>query len=222
MTLDQLRTKILKCRKCESIFSNRYVDPIKKKDILKPKPLASSPKKSDIMLVGQAPGLSEYYRSKGFQGQTGKEIRSIFNNIGVSYSQFDDLVFQTAVTKCFPGRKAVKSKKSIRVEDYRPSMKEISNCIPFLEQQIELVSPDIIVLLGKMAITALRKLKNTTKSFKLDEFVGSIERWKGISVVYFPHTSGASRWLNDPNHKELFLKAQNELKRELRKKGLIA
>jgi hypothetical protein len=65
-----------------------------------------------------------------------------------------------SVTKCFPGRKRVlrKNKRTVEMlfneENRVPNSKEIENCRPFLQRQIQYLRPKVIILLGKLAIEA--------------------------------------------------------------------
>ncbi|MGM0427298.1 MAG: uracil-DNA glycosylase family protein [Thermodesulfobacteriota bacterium] len=67
------------------------------------------------MLIGQPPGLREYETGKPFHGHTGQNIRRVFEDIGIS--DFDEYAWSSAVVKCYPGRKLVKSKRRQGFED---------------------------------------------------------------------------------------------------------
>lgn len=89
----------------------------------------------------------------------------------------------TSVTKCYPGRASSGS------GDRVPSRREQALCRPFLDQEIELVDPEVIIPIGRLAINlyfptkmVLREIIGT--QLKLDD------RW----VIPLPHSSGASRW----------------------------
>lgn len=200
------------CQKCKSILGDKYVDPLCSKEKVEPRPVISGIKKKPIMLIGQAPGIREYETGKPFQGQAGQDIRAIFQNIGVS--NFDEYVWSSATVKCFPGRKIVKKRKTsgFRVEDEKPSLIMEKNCQPLLLRQIELAEPKVIVTLGGFPLKAYLRLQNRPVS---EGKLGKKEFWKGKSIIFFPHTSGSSFWLNSEVNKELFRNAQALLRQEL-------
>ena len=204
------------CQKCKSILGDRYVDPLCSKEKVEPRPVISGIKKKPIMLIGQAPGIREYETGKPFQGQAGQDIRAIFQNIGIS--NFDKYVWSSATVKCFPGRKTIKKRNSsgFRVEDEKPCPMMVNNCQPFLLRQIELAEPKVIVTLGGFPLKAYLRLQNRPVSEgELKNFVGKKESWKGKSIIFFPHTSGSSFWLNSEVNKGLFRDAQALLRQEL-------
>jgi uracil-DNA glycosylase family 4 len=219
--------EIRNCRKCSPIFSKRFVDPLAEKEVLLAKPIVSSFSNHPVMLVGQAPGISEYRKEMAFQGQAGKDIRSIFTSLGVPKEEFDSTVYQTSITKCFPGRKTVKRKDGrvgagyLREEDRVPSTQEIENCIPFLKRQVELIKPRVIVLLGGVAIKGYLRLRNRLYNGDLVSYVGQKESWGQSTIIFFPHTSGSSRWLNQQGNRNLFEQAKSLLRVELRKRGIV-
>jgi len=212
----QFDDKLQSCRRCESILKEKKVDPSLNDERVVPKPIVSGIKKKPIMLIGQAPGIHEYQTGKPFQGQAGQDIRKIFQDIGIS--NFDEYVWSSAVVKCYPGRKQVKSKKreGFRVEDEVPPISMVMNCQSFLSRQIELAEPKIIVTLGGFPLKAYLRLQDRPASEgKLEKFVGTKDSWEGKTIIFFPHTSGSSRWLNSHANKELFRKAQDLLRKEI-------
>ncbi|MCG7864761.1 MAG: hypothetical protein JAY74_00150 [Candidatus Thiodiazotropha taylori] len=228
MKIKDLELEMKECSKCEPIFRNRFVDPIKETQSLKVLPIFAGASSAPVMLIGQAPGISEYNSSKAFQGQAGGGIRNVFSSLGVPSHKFDSTVYQTSVTKCFPGRKKVKRKDRktgetyFNEEDRIPNSSEINNCLPFLNGQITSIRPKIVVLLGKLAIDGYMRLRGRKYSGNLDQYVGTKDTWGDISIVFFPHTSGSSRWLNEQTNSELFKKAQTILKNELLSHEIIA
>ena len=139
-----------------------------------------------VMIVGQAPGIVELVTRMPFSGRAGAELRRWLARAGIAE---DDLPYRTAITKCFPG-KAVSG-----TGDRRPSPAEIALCAPWLEAELALVRPEIIVLLGTLAIDRL------WGKAALADVVGRSKRGRalgGALLIPLPHPSGASRWLNDP------------------------
>jgi uracil-DNA glycosylase len=89
----------------------------------------------------------------------------------------------TSVTKCYPGRS--KSGSGDRV----PSRAEQKLCRPFLDQEIEIINPELIIPIGKLAISLFYP-----KSASLTDIIGTKKLVEGRTVIPLPHSSGASRW----------------------------
>jgi uracil-DNA glycosylase family 4 len=208
------------CTKCEGILRKNYVNPCASADIVEPRPIVSGIRPKPILLIGQAPGLKEYETRKPFQGDAGKKIRKIFREVGVD---FEPSIYSSAVVKCYPGRKP--RSRGDGSEDIRPGAEMINNCRPFLERQILLVNPKVIVTLGKFPLEAYLRLSGQSQALlglKLENYVGKCQHWQGRVVVFFPHTSGGSFWLNPPSHKQLFEEAKQLLQATLVDTGIIA
>lgn len=219
MSVEELEKKIRACTQCAALFAGRYADPLTKKWPLVPKPIFAGASTAPVMLVGQAPGLKEYERAGAFQGQAGEVLRGIFSGLGLI--DFDRIVYQTSVTKCFPGRKVVVRKSGKNTEeDNVPSRQEISNCLPYLSQQIAFVRPRILIPLGGTAIKAYCELRFAKHAGNLKFYVGRCEDWDGMRVIFFPHTSGSSRWLNDPDNRRRLEDAKRILAHEIRVCGV--
>jgi len=139
-----------------------------------------------------------------YTGPAGRRLLGWLKQAGFTDEDFGTIVYLTAITKCFPGRLAGKS------TDRAPSAQERSNCRPWLEAQIQLVDPRVIILFGKMAINAF--LPGAT----LDGVVGSEIVKDGVIYIPLPHSSGASTWLNDPA-RELLLQQAISVLRERRR-----
>ena len=90
MTIEQLESEMRQCRKCEGIFKPRFVDPLTERQRLQVRPIFAGAINSPVMLVGQAPGISETKRAKRFKAKP-VDIRRIFAPQGFR-SDFDTLV----------------------------------------------------------------------------------------------------------------------------------
>jgi uracil-DNA glycosylase len=214
-TMDQyaLFDKELKaCHKCEVILASSPVDPCVSETCVEPRPIVSGIRSKPILLIGQAPGITEYNTVKPFQGKAGQKIREIFREVGVA--DFDELVYSSAVVKCYPGRKFRKlGKPDSCSEDRMPSTQMVKNCRPFLERQLALVNPQVIVILGSFPLKAYLQIANQKISRPtLGNFVGKSELWNNRLVVFFPHTSGGAYWLNSLENKKLFNTAKQLLR----------
>ena len=92
--------------------------------------------------------------------------------------------------------------------DRRPSPAEVDLCAPWLEAELELLQPPILVLLGTMAIDRF------WGRAPLDAAVGRSRKDGDRVLIPLPHPSGASRWLNDPEHRALLRRGLAILRRE--------
>src|SRR3972149_2130929 len=92
---------------------------------------------------GRARGAVELRANAPFSGRSGVPLRAWLAEAGLDAGE---LPYRTSITKCFPGKAASGA------GDRRPSPAEIALCTPWLERELELVRPRVIVLLGQLAI----------------------------------------------------------------------
>ncbi|MFW9809667.1 MAG: uracil-DNA glycosylase [Candidatus Thorarchaeota archaeon] len=97
------------------------------------------PYDASVMFVGEAPGAKEDETGRPFVGRSGELLVSLLEEIGLTRAD----VFITSILKCRPPKNRT------------PKQFEINVCRPYLEQQIELIQPKVIVLLGGVAISSL-------------------------------------------------------------------
>jgi uracil-DNA glycosylase len=152
------------------------------------------PVASPVILVGQAPGDKEPVLGKPFAWTAGRNLFKWFGSLGVDEETFRDNVYMAAVCRCFPG-------KNPKGGDRVPSDVEIGNCAPWLEREIEICRPELIIPVGKLAIA--RFLEDAP----LVETIGKKHAWRGIDVIPLPHPSGASTWYHVEPGKTLTKKA---------------
>lgn len=170
-----------------------------------------------LVLVGQAPGARELGPRKPFAGRSGAELARWMTRAGFdSDDHFRSLTYITSITKCFPGRALSGG------GDRRPSGVEVAQCRPWLDGQLELVRPRLLLLVGSLAHAAFP----VTRGRGLDRLIGraidgaGLERGAELGsgrpfpedapepwCVPLPHPSGASRWLNLPAHRVLLERA---------------
>ncbi len=98
-----------------------------------------------IMFVGEAPGADEDAQGRPFVGRAGQLLENILKACGLKRSD----VFIANILKCRPP------------ENRDPRAEEIISCLPFLQRQIEIIEPEIIVALGAHAA---RTLLNSTEA----------------------------------------------------------
>lgn len=163
---------------------------------------------SPVMLIGQAPGFKEIEVLKPFAWTAGKKLFSWFEGIGINESCFRQQVYMSAICRCYPGKKTTGKNKNHG--DRVPDAIEISQCAQWLQAEIEILKPQLILLVGKLAINQFMTIN------KLDEVIGQTH---SISInghpcdaIPLPHPSGASTWpLKEPG-KTLLQQALQQIK----------
>jgi uracil-DNA glycosylase len=149
-----------------------------------------------IMTVGQAPGITEVEAGRPFNAGSGQRLFQWLAEAGIEETWFRSTQYMTAVTKCYPGR--AKGGSGDRV----PSRTEQQFCRQFLEREIALVDPVLIIPIGKLAIELFYP-----KGLKLTEIIGTQKQIGEKWVVPLPHSSGASRWHQTQQNRELIAQA---------------
>ena len=144
------------------------------------------PVASRILLVGQAPGDKEPKLGRPFAWTAGKTLFKWFNeSLGWTEDQTRDRIYFAAVCRCFPGKKETGG-------DRVPEEDEIANCSRWLAAEIELLKPELVLPVGKLAITQF------IPAAPLNEIIGKKIRidYRGhaLDCIPLPHPSGASPW----------------------------
>ena len=168
---------------------------------------------SPVLLVGQAPGDKEIVVRKPFAWTAGKTMFKWFQSIGLEEEAFRSGVYMAAVCRCFPG-------KNPKGGDRVPGPEEIANCSSWLQKEVELLQPELVLPVGKLAIaqlTAFDKLVDVVGTkFRLD--VHGVE----ADVIPLPHPSGASTWHRMEPGKTLLGKALARIQRHPAWKRVLA
>lgn len=140
---------------------------------------------SPVLLIGQAPGDKEGGFGKPFAWTAGKTMFKWFERIGLDEETFRQRVYMAAVCRCFPG-------KNPTAGDRVPTKDEIANCSSWLQAEIELLKPELILPVGKLAISQLMTVN------KLNEVIGKLHtvtfHGHRTEAIPLPHPSGASTW----------------------------
>jgi uracil-DNA glycosylase len=159
-------------------------------------PVLSGDGTEPAMLIGQAPGWREIETGLPFAWDAGKRLCGWLAAAGITTDDFRNRWYVTSVGKCYPGRAEGSS------VDRPPSRSEVARWTPFLREEVRLVAPSILLLVGGLA----HRLAFGDRA-RLDDLVGRELTWEeasGASVLCLPHPSGASTWLNDPARVELW------------------
>jgi len=154
-----------------------------------------------VVIIGQAPGAIELTTGLPFSGRAGAELRRWLAVAGIDEAH---LPYRTAITKCFPGKAASGA------GDRRPSPAEVLLCTPWLEAELALVRPRVVLLVGTLAI------ERFWGKVPLSEVVGKSRVDGDRVLIPLPHPSGASRWLNDPENRKRLVRALGVVRRAVR------
>ena len=186
-----LAADVLACRACEAAGWLRQANPIRPDLIANPR----------LMLIGQAPGPVTDRKGYHFAGPAGRFLEIWLERAGFPTGYFREHVYLSSLTRCFPGKSPSGN------GDRPPSSAEIALCRPFLERELSVLSPAVVLLVGKMAIDAFLGKQPLTAT------VGRVFERDGRLYLPLPHASGVSRWLNTPEHRVLLDQALGELGR---------
>jgi uracil-DNA glycosylase family 4 len=133
-----------------------------------------------LMFVGEAPGADEDATGRPFIGRAGALLTDMITK-GMGLSR--DEVYIANVLKSRPP------------ENRTPLPEEMANCLPYLEQQIEIIRPEFLCLLGKTAASALLET-----ALPLGRLRGKWHRYRGIATIVTYHPSALLRnpaWKKD-------------------------
>ena len=122
--LSDLCAEIAVCQRCALSSGRRNAVP------------GEGPENADIMFVGEAPGFHEDRQGRPFVGAAGHFLNELLASIGLGRED----VYICNVLKCRPP------------DNRDPKAEEIEACRPFLDRQIELVAPKMIVTLGRFSM----------------------------------------------------------------------
>jgi uracil-DNA glycosylase len=141
---------------------------------------------SKVLLVGQAPGDKEPMLGRPFAWTAGRTLFRWFEeSAGMTEAQFRASIYMAAVCRCFPGKKPTGG-------DRVPSREEVLNCSAWLKREVEILKPELLIPVGKLAI------EQFLPQGKLDEIIGCkfrVNRFgHAFDLIPLPHPSGASPW----------------------------
>ena len=129
------------------------------------------------LFVGEGPGAEEDREGEPFVGQSGKLLDAMLAAVGLHRGRD---VYIANVVKCHPPG------------DRNPKAEEIAACAPFLDRQIDLIQPRLIVALGKIAVMRL-----TGSDASMASMRGKLHSYRGIPVVATYHPAYLLRSLTE-------------------------
>jgi uracil-DNA glycosylase family 4 len=132
---------------------------------------------ADIMIIGEAPGKDEDEQGKPFVGRAGQLLTKILE--AINFKRED--VFICNILKCRPPG------------NRDPEKQEVAECEPYLQKQIELINPEFILVLGRIALNTLMK-----GNYKMGEMRGKVLEYHGKKMLVTYHPAAL---LRNPNWK---------------------
>lgn len=171
-SLDQLHDSLHACRLCLEAGYDIF-----------PRAIFSGGMGARIATIGQAPGITEKDAGRPFNAGSGTRLFKWLGEAGINEDRFRETQYMTSVTKCYPGR--ANSGSGDRV----PTSAEQELCRPYLDKEIELIDPQLIIPIGRLAINLF-----FPKSQPLARLIGTQKQQDGRWIIPLPHPSGASRW----------------------------
>ena len=177
---EDLKKSIINCKKCK-LCSNRM-------NIV----FGTGNEKADVMLIGEGPGADEDKQGVPFVGKAGQLMNKAFDGLEISREK----VYIANIVKCRPPKN----------RDPKPEEQEM--CIDWLRNQVKLISPKIIVCLGRIA--AARIIKS---DIKITKEHGLFFEKGGIYMMAMLHPAAV---LRDPRKKpdafDDFLRLRDKIK----------
>ena len=132
---------------------------------------------ADWMLIGEAPGENEDRQGEPFVGQAGKLLDNMLRSLTLAR---DTNVYIANVIKCRPPG------------NRNPEPDEVARCEPYLQRQVALVKPKLIVALGRFAAQSLLKTDASISSLR-----GRVHTYEGVPVIVTYHPAYLLRSLPD-------------------------
>jgi uracil-DNA glycosylase len=172
---------------------------------MKSTPVSGGAVVSDVMIVGQAPGPREPTLQRPFAHTAGQTLFRWFEQFcGMNEAAVRSKIYFSAVCRCFPG-------KSAGGTDRVPAPAEVWNCSSWMNDEIKILRPRLIIPVGRLAISQFIKYQ------KLERVIGRKFRERRVDyrfdLIPLPHPSGASPWHKIPPGKQLLQRAMRKIAR---------
>ena len=190
LAFDRHVARLLRCRRCPRMKST---------------PVSGGAVVSEVMLIGQAPGPREPALKRPFAHTAGQTLFRWFEQFcGMNEAAVRSTIYFAAVCRCFPG-------KSPGGTDRVPAPDEIRNCSSWMNEEIKILKPSLIIPVGRLAIAQF------IECAKLEQVIGRKFRARRaehlFDLIPLPHPSGASPWHKIPPGKQLLEKAMRKIAR---------
>jgi uracil-DNA glycosylase family 4 len=171
MDWPQLKQQVSECRRC-GLCNGR-----------KNTVFGVGDEKAKWLFIGEGPGRNEDMQGEPFVGPAGKLLDNMLLAMGVKRGAN---AYIANIVKCRP--------TDDNGRDRPPSPQEVAACLPYLQRQIELIQPTVLVALGKTAALSLLGLDPATPVSRLR---GSVHRYQDLPLVVTYHPAYLLRTLND-------------------------
>jgi DNA polymerase len=165
LSWDELAATVTACRQCRLCEARKQAV------------LGVGDRNADWLFVGEGPGAEEDLRGEPFVGQAGKLLDSMLAAIGLRRGEG---VYIANAVKCRPP------------ENRTPTPEETATCWPYLERQIALIQPKLIVALGRPAAQTLLQAE-----VKIGAARGRLHDYRGIPLIVTYHPAYLLRTLQD-------------------------
>ncbi|MEX3527403.1 MAG: uracil-DNA glycosylase [Burkholderia sp.] len=162
---DELEARVAECQRC--LLCEKRTQTV----------FGVGDREADWMLVGEAPGENEDKQGEPFVGQAGKLLDSMLQALSLERS---NNVYIANVIKCRPPG------------NRNPEPDEVARCEPYLQRQVALVKPKLIVALGRFAAQTLLKSDGSIASMR-----GRVHQYEGVPVIVSYHPAYLLRSLPD-------------------------
>ncbi len=157
LELKKIAEAVSSCKKCDLCHSREKGVP------------GEGPSNAEIMFIGEGPGFHENMQGRPFVGAAGELLVELLDGIGLKREQ----VFITNVVKCRPPG------------NRDPQPEELLACDPYLEKQLQIINPKVVVTLGRFSMAKF------IPQTKISEIHGQPVKVKGLLVVPFFHPAAA-------------------------------
>lgn len=135
-TLDEIAAAVTQCRQCPLHRGRANAVP------------GEGPPNATLMLIGEGPGYHEDQQGRPFIGPAGQLLDGLLASIGTNRQS----VFIANMVKCRPP------------QNRDPEPHEIAACAPYLDRQIQLINPQLIVTLGRFSLTRFFPRETITRA----------------------------------------------------------
>lgn len=146
--LEDLKKQIVGCKKCD--LGKYRLNAV----------FGSGDAYADIMFVGEGPGFQEDHKGQPFIGKAGDLLTKIIIAMGFTR----ETVYIANIVKCHPMKNP--QEPELKSNDRPPTIEEMQVCQPYLDEQIKIIKPKVIVTLGASSTRALLKTDEVISSLR--------------------------------------------------------
>jgi DNA polymerase len=168
--LEQLKKKVSFCKKCS--LGKKRLNAV----------FGYGAPDADLMFIGEGPGYDEDHIGKPFVGRAGQLLTKIIEAMG----RTRESVYIANIVKCHPMIDPSNPEK--RSNDRPPTLEEMEMCRPYLDMQLEIIKPEIIVALGASSTKGLLNSVETISRIR-----GTVREYKGIKLMPTFHPAALLR-----------------------------